>query len=57
MRMTFDACQTVECVSVDIRQESRTSFDFSLSMTSGLDQRITLQPEVPNDDRESWNSS
>ena len=57
MRMTFDACQTIKCVSVDIRQESRTSFFFSLSMTSGLDRRITLQPEVPNDDRESWNSS
>ena len=57
MRMTFNACQTRECVSVDIWQESRTSFDFSLSRTSGLDRRITLEPEVLNDDRESWNSS
>ena len=57
MRMIFDACETRKCVSMDIQQESRTSFDFSLSRTSGLDRRITLQPEVPNDDRESWNSS
>ena len=57
MRMTFDACQTRKCVSVDIRQESRTSFNFSLSRTSGLDRGISLQPEVPNDDCESWDSS
>ena len=57
MRMTFDACETRKCVSMDIQKESRTSFDFSLSRTSGLDRRITLQPEVPNGDRESWNSS
>ena len=57
MRMTFDACETRKCVSVDIRRELRTSFDFSLSRTSGLDRRIALQPEVLNDDRESWNSS
>ena len=57
MRMIFDACQTRKCVTVDIVPQSGTYFDFSLSRTSNLDQRIALQPEVANDDRESWNSS
>ena len=53
MRMAFDACQTRKCVTVDNVQQSGTSFDFSLSRTSNLDRRITLQPEVANDNRES----
>ena len=53
MRMAFDAYQTRKCVTVGIVQKSGMSFDFSLSRTSGLDRRITLQPEVVNDNRES----
>ena len=53
MRMAFDACDTRKCETVNIAQDSRTSFDFSLSRTSGLDRRIALQPEVVNDNCES----
>ena len=53
--MAFDACQTRKCVTVDLSDESRTSYNFSLSRTPDLDRRIELKSPVASSNCELYN--